>query len=142
MATTSLASSSRHHPHLFRSHRHRNPNSAFRTSSSRGRLLAIRCSSAPSSPQPAAGGEAEEPERRRLSKQSAWKAKDADGDDYLYRLGKEADNMNIAVGARAGIVDDLFVGNFLGKDCKCSRPPAPRSARCSLTVRRSVVDHK
>jgi hypothetical protein len=123
MATTSLASSSRHHPHLFRSHRHRNPNSAFRTSSSRGRLLAIRCSSAPSSPQPAAGGEAEEPERRRLAKQPAWKAKDADGDDYLYRLGKEADNMNIAVGARAGIVDDLFVGNFLGKDCKCSSTP-------------------
>jgi len=24
--------------------------------------------------------------------------------------------MDIAVGARAGIVDDLFVGNFLGKD--------------------------
>ncbi|TKW24005.1 hypothetical protein SEVIR_3G024200v4 [Setaria viridis] len=109
MATTSLASSSRHHPHLFRSHR--NPNSSFRTSS-RGRLQPIRCSS----PQPATGGEAEESERRRLSKQSSWKAKDADGDDYLYRLGKEADNMDIAVGARAGIVDDLFVGNFLGKD--------------------------
>ena len=25
--------------------------------------------------------------------------------------------MNIAVGARKGIVDDLFVGNFLGRDC-------------------------
>lgn len=25
--------------------------------------------------------------------------------------------MNIAVGARKGIVDDLFVGEFLGKDC-------------------------
>ncbi|CAN6269582.1 unnamed protein product [Urochloa humidicola] len=112
MATTSLASSSPH-PRLFRSDR--NPNSTFRTSS-RGRLPLIRCSSAPSSPQPAAGGEAEESELRRLSKQSSWEAKNADGDDYLYRLGKEADNMNIAVGARAGIVDDLFVGNFLGKD--------------------------
>ncbi|XP_039817899.1 ribulose bisphosphate carboxylase/oxygenase activase, chloroplastic-like isoform X6 [Panicum virgatum] len=111
MATTSLAASSSH-PHLFRS---RNPNSTFRTSN-RGRLRSLRCSSAPSSPQPATGGEAEESERRRLSKQSSWEAKDADGDDYLYRLGKEADNMNIAVGARAGIVDDLFVGNFLGKD--------------------------
>lgn len=25
--------------------------------------------------------------------------------------------MNIAVGARQGVIDDLFVGNFLGKDC-------------------------
>jgi len=112
MATTSLAAASSH-PHLFRSRR--NPNSTFRTSN-RGRIRLIRCSSAPSSPQPATGGEAEESERRRLSKQSSWEAKDADGDDYLYRLGKEADNMDIAVGARAGIVDDLFVGNFLGKD--------------------------
>lgn len=39
-----------------------------------------------------------------------------EGDDYLYRLGKEADNLNITVGARSGIVDELFVGNFLGKD--------------------------
>ena len=127
MATTSLAAASSH-PHLFRS---RNPNSTFRTSN-RGRLRSLRCSSAPSSPQPATGGEAEESERRRLSKQSSWEAKDADGDDYLYRLGKEADNMDIAVGARAGIVDDLFVGNFLGKDCKCSNT---RSAHCSPVVR-------
>ncbi|OEL24368.1 Ribulose bisphosphate carboxylase/oxygenase activase, chloroplastic, partial [Dichanthelium oligosanthes] len=112
MATTSLASSSPH-PRLFRCRR--TPSSAFRTSSP-GRLSPIRCSPAPSSPQPATGGEAEGSEPRRLSKQSSWEAKDADGDDYLYRLGKEADNMNIAVGARAGIVDDLFVGNFLGKD--------------------------
>lgn len=75
-------------------------------------------SSSPSSPQPTAGGDEgeEEEEGRRLSKQSSWEAKDSEGDDYLYRLGKEADNMNIAVGARSGIVDDLFVGNFLGKD--------------------------
>uniref|UniRef100_A0A0E0KW74 Ribulose bisphosphate carboxylase/oxygenase activase, chloroplastic n=1 Tax=Oryza punctata TaxID=4537 RepID=A0A0E0KW74_ORYPU len=76
-------------------------------------------SSSPASPQPTAGGGeegGEEDKGRRLSKQSSWEAKDSEGDDYLYRLGKEADNMNIAVGARSGIVDDLFVGNFLGKD--------------------------
>ncbi|XP_044497718.1 ribulose bisphosphate carboxylase/oxygenase activase, chloroplastic [Mangifera indica] len=57
------------------------------------------------------------PERRnRLSEQSSWETKDAEGNDYLYRLGKEADNMNIAVGARAGVIDPLFAGNFLGKD--------------------------
>ncbi|WJX70135.1 hypothetical protein P8452_54279 [Trifolium repens] len=54
--------------------------------------------------------------KKKLSKQSSWEAKDVDGRDYLYRLGKEADNMNIAVGQRAGIIDDVFVGNFLGKD--------------------------
>ncbi|KAG4146242.1 hypothetical protein ERO13_D05G145300v2 [Gossypium hirsutum] len=53
---------------------------------------------------------------KRLSEQSSWEAKDSEGRDYLYRLGKEADNMNIAVGARAGVIDDLFTGNFLGKD--------------------------
>ncbi|XP_057966913.1 ribulose bisphosphate carboxylase/oxygenase activase, chloroplastic [Malania oleifera] len=53
---------------------------------------------------------------RRISEQSSWEAKDAEGRDYLYRLGKEADNMNIAVGARSGIIDDVFAGNFLGKD--------------------------
>ncbi|TXG69491.1 hypothetical protein EZV62_004426 [Acer yangbiense] len=53
---------------------------------------------------------------KRLSKQSSWETKDSEGNDYLYRLGKEADNMNIAVGARSGIIDDLFAGNFLGRD--------------------------
>ncbi|XP_008381171.1 ribulose bisphosphate carboxylase/oxygenase activase, chloroplastic [Malus domestica] len=56
------------------------------------------------------------PNKKRLSDQSSWEAKDSEGNDYLYRLGKEADNMNIAVGARAGLVDDLFVGKFLGRD--------------------------
>nr|CAB3488538.1 unnamed protein product [Digitaria exilis] len=110
MATTSLASSSSSpRPLLFRGRW--NHGSAFRASS-RGRLPPIMCSS----PQPATGGEAEGSERRRLSEQSSWEAKDSYGDDYLYRLGKEAENMDIAVGARAGVVDDLFVGNFLGKD--------------------------
>lgn len=53
---------------------------------------------------------------KKLSEQSSWEAKDSEGQDYLYRLGKEADNMNIAVGARAGVIDDLFAGNFLGRD--------------------------
>lgn len=62
-------------------------------------------------------GDRSESERaRKLSEQSSWEAKDSEGRDYLYRLGKEADNMNIAVGARAGVVDDLFAGNFLGRD--------------------------
>lgn len=47
---------------------------------------------------------------------SSWDAKDSQGKDYLYMLGKESANMNISVGARAGMVDDLFVGNFLGKE--------------------------
>nr|GMD33859.1 ribulose bisphosphate carboxylase/oxygenase activase, chloroplastic [Ipomoea batatas] len=58
----------------------------------------------------------EQKKAKRLSEQSSWEAKDSDGKDYLYRLGAEADNMNIAVGARAGVIDDLFTGNFLGKD--------------------------
>lgn len=56
--------------------------------------------------------------KKKLSEQSSWEAKDSEGNDYLYKLGKEADNVNIAVGARAGVIDPLFAGNFLGKDCK------------------------
>lgn len=56
-------------------------------------------------------------EIKKLSQQSSWEAQDSEGKDYLYRLGAEADNMNIAIGARAGVIDDLFTGNFLGKDC-------------------------
>lgn len=54
---------------------------------------------------------------RKLSEQSSWEVKDSEGNDYLYRLGAEADNVNIAVGARAGMIDDVFIGDFLGKDC-------------------------
>lgn len=57
---------------------------------------------------------------KRLSKQSSWEAKDSEGKDYLYRLGKEADNVNIVVGAKAGVIDDLFAGNFLGRDGEIS----------------------
>ncbi|KAL5573204.1 hypothetical protein UlMin_022801 [Ulmus minor] len=67
-------------------------------------------------PSPAAAASDDPPKKKKLSKQSSWEAEDAEGKDYLYRLGKEADNMNIAVGARSGVIDDLFAGNFLGKD--------------------------
>ncbi|RDY01542.1 Ribulose bisphosphate carboxylase/oxygenase activase, chloroplastic [Mucuna pruriens] len=70
--------------------------------------LRVRCSDSDE--------EKEKEKKKRLSEQSSWEAKDAEGRDYLYRLGKEADNMNIAVGQRAGIIDSLFAGNFLGKD--------------------------
>ena len=59
----------------------------------------------------------EENQKKRISEQSSWEAKDSLGKDYLYRLGQEADNVNIAVGAKQGVIDDLFVGNFLGRDC-------------------------
>lgn len=54
--------------------------------------------------------------KQKSQSQSSWSAKNSEGKDYLYRLGQEADNMNISVGARKGIIDDLFVGKFLGKD--------------------------
>lgn len=54
--------------------------------------------------------------KQKRQSQSSWSAKNSEGKDYLYRLGQEADNMNISVGARKGIIDDLFVGKFLGKD--------------------------
>ncbi|KAF9686299.1 hypothetical protein SADUNF_Sadunf03G0144400 [Salix dunnii] len=59
--------------------------------------------------------ESERPQWR-LSQQSSWEDKEFRGKDYLYRLGKEADSMNIADGARAGVIDPFFSGNFLGKD--------------------------
>lgn len=83
-------------------------------------LITVSCSKSPSqptsSPSPVDDNSENEEPKRRLSQQSSWEAKDSEGKDYLYRLGKEADNMNIAVGARVGVVDSLFAGNFLGKD--------------------------
>ncbi|GMN48081.1 hypothetical protein TIFTF001_017254 [Ficus carica] len=73
--------------------------------------FSIRCS-----PNSSSSAEDDAPKKKRLSQQSSWEAKDSEGRDYLYRLGKEADNMNIAVGARSGVIDDLFTGNFLGRD--------------------------
>ena len=48
--------------------------------------------------------------------QSSWGAKDVLGDDYLYRLGKESDNLSMTVGAKEGAIDSVFVGDFLGKE--------------------------
>ncbi|KAF4402935.1 hypothetical protein G4B88_010387 [Cannabis sativa] len=87
------------------------PNSS--TLPNTNKLSSFSLSCAPNSP-PAAEDDA--PKKKRLSKQSSWESKDSQGQDYLYRLGKEADNMNIAVGARSGVIDDLFAGNFLGRD--------------------------
>lgn len=50
---------------------------------------------------------------------SSWNAKDADSildNDYLYELGRQSTNTNTNVGARAGMIDPKFVGNFLGAD--------------------------
>lgn len=80
--------------------------------------LSVRCSSNQQSDGSRDSDQDEPKKEKKLSKQSSWEIKDADGNDYLYRLGAEADNMNIAVGARAGFIDSLFAGNFLGKDCK------------------------
>ncbi|XP_004305457.1 PREDICTED: ribulose bisphosphate carboxylase/oxygenase activase, chloroplastic [Fragaria vesca subsp. vesca] len=81
-------------------------------------IFSLSCSANPSSSSDdnATNGGGEPKTKKKLSDQSSWEAEDSSGEDYLYRLGKEADNMNIAVGARAGVVDDLFVGQFLGRD--------------------------
>ncbi|KAK1290064.1 hypothetical protein QJS10_CPB18g00157 [Acorus calamus] len=77
--------------------------------------------SSPQSPsQSLDGGEVEpkpsDPPPKQISKQSSYEAKDSEGRDYLYALGQESQNMNISVGARSGVIDDLFVGKFLGQD--------------------------
>ena len=67
--------------------------------------------------------ESSEGKKKKLSSQSSWEATDVLGNDYLYRLGKEADNLNITVGAKTGMVDSLFTGNFLGQEGEsCSSP--------------------
>ncbi|MED6135691.1 hypothetical protein PIB30_049029 [Stylosanthes scabra] len=91
--------------------------------------LSLRCDTSDGS---------EKEQKKMLSEQSSWETKDTEGRDYLYRLGKEADNMNIAVGqcalltpyspaifsartsilcliiAKRSLIDD--VGGFLGLD--------------------------
>ncbi|KAL7139778.1 hypothetical protein ABFS83_09G075500 [Erythranthe nasuta] len=88
-----------------------NPQFAHRNPSN---FPAICCNQTEGNDNPAAN--ATEKQQKKISEQSSWESKDSEGKDYLYRLGAEADNMNIAVGARAGVIDDLFTGNFLGKD--------------------------
>jgi hypothetical protein len=48
--------------------------------------------------------------------QSSWDAKDVTGRTYIENLGKESANMNIVVGAKEGMIDSVFVGDFLGKE--------------------------
>ncbi|XP_050382017.1 ribulose bisphosphate carboxylase/oxygenase activase, chloroplastic [Argentina anserina] len=79
-------------------------------------IFSLSCSSSLPNVPKTDDGAGEPTTNKRLSDQSSWEAKDSMGEDYLYRLGKEADNMNIAVGARAGVIDDLFTGQFLGRD--------------------------
>jgi hypothetical protein len=50
------------------------------------------------------------------SSHNNYSAKNNKGKDHLYRLDQEVDNMNIFFGVGKGIIDDLFVGKFLGKD--------------------------
>ncbi|CAL0332121.1 unnamed protein product [Lupinus luteus] len=77
-------------------------------------LFSVRCCCISSSSNN--NNEKKKEAKKKLSSQSSWEAEDAEGKDYLYRLGQEADNMNIAVGQRRGFIDQLFVGNFLGQD--------------------------
>ncbi|KAH1219598.1 Ribulose bisphosphate carboxylase/oxygenase activase, chloroplastic [Glycine max] len=90
-----------------------NPTVKYRYAYSHRGQLRVRCSDNSDEEKEK---EKKKKKEKRLSQQSSWEAQDAEGRDYLYRLGKEADNMNIAVGQRAGVIDSLFAGNFLGKD--------------------------
>ncbi|KAK9097410.1 hypothetical protein Sjap_022907 [Stephania japonica] len=92
------------------------PKASYHSFAKRFSLQVARCSPRPNAEESGGGSGSGSDAKRKISEQSSWEAKDAEGKDYLYRLGKEADNMNVAVGARAGIIDDLFVGNFLGRD--------------------------
>ncbi|CAN1223920.1 Ribulose bisphosphate carboxylase/oxygenase activase, chloroplastic [Linum perenne] len=78
-------------------------------------IVTVSCSKS-SSPSYSENDENKMSTKRRLSEQSSWESKDSEGKDYLYRLGKEADNMNISVGAKDGVIDSLFTGTFLGRD--------------------------
>ncbi|KAK7262027.1 hypothetical protein RIF29_28355 [Crotalaria pallida] len=82
----------------------------------KNKLSSVRCCGSTTSSNDNNKSENKNKKKKRLSSQSSWEAEDSQGRDYLYRLGAEADNMNIAVGQRDGIIDHLFAGNFLGKD--------------------------
>lgn len=97
-----------------------NPTVKYRYAYSHRGQLRVRCSDNSDEEKEK---EKKKKKEKRLSQQSSWEAQDAEGRDYLYRLGKEADNMNIAVGQRAGVIDSLFAGNFLGKDCNSNAIP-------------------
>lgn len=92
--------------------------STFNTLISPRKPSSIVCSKPSSNDESKVANDGDAKPRKKLSEQSSWEVKDSEGKDYLYRLGAEADNVNIAVGARSGIIDDVFIGDFLGKDCK------------------------
>ncbi|KAK6123802.1 hypothetical protein DH2020_042456 [Rehmannia glutinosa] len=101
-------------PSLIKSQFSCNPFNSQFASRKPSNFLTICCSQSEGNENP--NSNAASKQEKKLSEQSSWESKDSEGKDYLYRLGAEADNMNIAVGARAGVIDDLFTGNFLGKD--------------------------
>lgn len=49
---------------------------------------------------------------------SSWDAKDSTGRTYIENLGKASENVNVVVGAKAGMVDSVFVGDVLGQECE------------------------
>ncbi|GER48540.1 ribulose bisphosphate carboxylase/oxygenaseactivase [Striga asiatica] len=109
-----MALSSQISASLTKSQFRRNPFNSHLNPRKPSNFLTISCSQ--SQPSENQDSNAASKKQKKLSEQSSWESKDSAGKDYLYRLGSEADNMNIAVGARAGIIDDLFTGTFLGKD--------------------------
>lgn len=102
--------------------RFKSPLLQFSSSSTFNTLLSSRKPSSIVCSKPSSNDGGAKPPRK-LSEQSSWEVKDSEGKDYLYRLGAESDNVNIAVGARSGIIDDVFIGDFLGKDCYVSLSP-------------------
>ncbi|CAA0816505.1 P-loop containing nucleoside triphosphate hydrolases superfamily protein [Striga hermonthica] len=109
-----MALSSQISPSLTKSQYPRNPFNSHLNTRKPSNFLTISCSQ--SQPSENQDSNAASKQQKKLSEQSSWESKDSEGKDYLYRLGSEADNMNIAVGARAGAIDDIFTGTFLGKD--------------------------
>jgi hypothetical protein len=100
------------------------PSSAPRAArASRRRLSASASSdSAPSTPPPATPTSAPAPasasSRPLGDGNSTWADTEhwaAPGQDVLYQLGAQSSSMRIDMGARAGMIDDLFVGKFMGK---------------------------
>lgn len=103
-------------PSLTKSHFFLNPFNSQFSPRKPSNFLQIFCSQSEGHENPSSNATSKQ-QKNKLSEQSSWESEDSEGKDYLYRLGAEADNMNIAVGAKAGVIDDLFTGDFLGKDC-------------------------
>ena len=58
-------------------------------------------------------------QRQRQRQPSSWTARESTqqskGTDYLVELGKQSSNTNTAVGARKGLIDDVFAGTANSK---------------------------